>query len=112
MKALRAHWDVADHMFSDFIPELKTLAEQLGIELTMPWPCAHHVSQLNVGSSVEEYIQYTIYVLYMDSFIIMESPLGESNIPYFYIFTLYPSKMLKPERGEFKLIICQWNVWH
>ena len=68
MKAFRAHRDGADRVFSeDVIPEVKTLAEKLGIDLTMPRRCARQVHRPNVGGSIEEYYRRTIYVPYMDS---------------------------------------------
>ena len=84
MKAFRAHRDGADRVFSeDVIPEGKTLAEELGIDLTMPRRCARQVHRPNVGGSIEEYYRRTIYVTYMDSLIqsLLESRFGESNTP-------------------------------
>ena len=97
MKAFRAHRDGADRVFSeDVIPEVKTLAEELCIDLTMPRRCARQVHRPNVGGSIEEYYRRTIYVPYMDSLIqSLESRFGESNTPYFHIFALHPRKCSK-----------------
>lgn len=107
MKAFRAHRDGADRVFSeDVIPEVKTLAEELGIDLTMPRRCARQVHRPNVGGSIEEYYRRTIYVPYMDSLIqSLESRFGESNTPYFHIFALHPREMQQTERDEFKHIV-------
>ena len=44
MKAFRAHRYGADRVFSEnVIPEVKTLAEELGIDLTTPRRCARQV---------------------------------------------------------------------
>jgi len=89
MKAFRAHRDGA----------LKTLAVELGIDLTMPRRCARQVHRPNVGGSSEEYYRRTIYVPYMDSLIrSLESRFGESNTSYFHIFALHPREMHQTER--------------
>ena len=95
VKAFRARRDGADRVFSeDVIPEVKTLAEELGIDLTTPRRCARQVHRPNVGGSIEEYYRRTIYVPYMDSLIqSRESRFGESNTPYFHIFALHPREM-------------------
>ena len=107
MKAFRAHRDGADRVFSeDVIPEVKTLAEELGIDLTMPRRCARQVHRPNVGGSIEEYYRRTIYVPYMDSLIqSLESRFGESNTPYFPIFALHPREMQQTEKDEFEHIV-------
>jgi hypothetical protein len=99
MKAFRAHRDDTDRVFSeDVIPEAKIMAEELGIDLTMPRRCARQVHRTNVGSCIEEYYRRTIYVAYMNSLIqSLESRFGESNTPYFYIFTLHPREMQQTE---------------
>ena len=106
MKAFRAHRDGADRVFSEVvITEVKTLADELGIDLTMPHRCARQVHRPNVGGSIEEYYRRTIYVPYTDSMIqSRESRFGESNTLYFNIFTLHPREMQQTERDEFKHI--------
>ena len=91
VKGFQAHPDGADRKFSDVIPEVKTLTEELGIDLTMPKQCARQVHRPNVGGFVKEYHCRTNYVPCMNSLIqSLESRFGGSNIPYFYIFALHP----------------------
>lgn len=107
LKAFQAHRDDADRVFSeDVITEVKTMAEEIGIDLTMPRRCARQVHRPNVGGSIEEYYRRTIYVPYMDSLIqSLDRRFGDSNTPYFNIFALHPREMLSLERGEFKRML-------
>ena len=86
--------------FSEYvIPEVKTLAEELGIDLTMPRRCARQVHRPKVGGSIEEYYRCTIYIPYMDSLTqSLESRFGGSNTPYFHMFALHPREMQQTQR--------------
>ena len=92
--------DGADRVFSEnVIPGVKTLAEELDIDLTMPWRCARQVHRPNVGGSIEEYYRHTIYATYMDSLIqSRESHFDESNTSYFHMFAIHPREMQQTER--------------
>nr|CAB3267958.1 zinc finger MYM-type protein 1-like [Phallusia mammillata] len=107
LKAFRAHREGAERVFSeDIMPEVKTLADKLGVDLTVPRRCARQIHRSNVGGTIEEYYRRTTYIPYMDSLIqSLEIRFGDSNKPYFNIFKLHPKEMQQTERGEFKHIV-------
>ena len=107
MNAFRPHRDGADRVFSeDAIPEVKTLAEERGIDLTMPRRCARQVHRPNVGGSIEEYVSpHHLWIPWS-----LEGGFGESNTPYFHFFALHPREMQQTERDEFKHIVSSVKV--
>ena len=63
MDIFRTHRNDAERVFAqDLFPEVKTVAEELGIDLTMPRQCARQVHRSNIGGSLEEYYRRRIYV--------------------------------------------------
>ena len=95
LKILRSHQDNAEQVLSqDVIPDVKTLAGELGINLIIPRRCARQAHRPNVEGTLEEYYRTTIYVPYIDSMIqSLESRFDESNQPHYHIFALHPKEI-------------------
>lgn len=111
MKAFRTHRNDAELLFSeDIFPEVKVLAEQLGVDLTVPRRCARQVHRANVEGSIEKYYCRTIYIPYLDSLIqSLECRFGENNDSYFHIFSLHPKNIFKTTRDDFKRSVSSIN---
>ena len=105
--AITAHREEAVNVFSDDImPEVRSLAEGLGISLVVPRRVARQTHRSNMEGSLEDYYRRVIFIPYLDSLIqSMEDRFGENNAPYFNLFALHPKEMKNIDRVNFKSIV-------
>ena len=105
--AITAHREEAVNVFSDDImPEVRSLAEGLGISLVVPRRVARQTHRSNMEGSLEDYYRRVIFIPYLDSLIqSMKDRFGENNAPYFNLFALHPKEMKNIDRVNFKSIV-------
>lgn len=63
LKVFRNHRDDADRvLLEDVFCEVNNLAEEFGIDLTLPRQCSRQAHRLNIEGLVEEYYRRTTYM--------------------------------------------------